>query len=132
MNFNQVVSLKNYFNTLNEAIQFRTTLWEKNITNLELLEQELFDNFDIEDSIFIINEFFNKNNFSLDVIDVLLEVTKSQFENMIDEQTIQKFNNDGTCYHIYIKDEDRFYTFNDNFFKEGTIDLDIKKIYNGF
>ena len=71
MNFQEV---KNYFHTLNEAKNFRSQLWKKNNIIIENLTEKLYDDFDIEESVFIINDFFNKDIYSLDKIDVLIKL----------------------------------------------------------
>lgn len=128
MNFEETLEIKEYFSSLNEAIDFRKPLWEKNVKHIEDISDFLFDNYDIEDSIFIINEFFDRNVYSTEKIDVLIELSKFEFEELLENKVIDRFQSDDIQYHVYVKDEKRTYSFN-NFFKESNLKIDVKQHY---
>ncbi len=121
--------LKNYYNTINEAKQFRQKLWEKNSNILNQLKQDLFDEFSIEENIFIINEFFDKSIFNLSNMSVLLELSKDEFEQVVDSGIIPKYKTDDIDFYIHIIDEGISYHYNGMFFKKQPVSIDIKKNY---
>ncbi len=128
MNFNNSIE-KNYFHTLNEAKSFRPQIWKKNNIIIEKLIDDLYDNFDIEESVFIINDFFNKDIYSLDKIDILIKLDNNKFEELIESKIIEKYQADDINFHFMV--EDVFYVFNDSFFKKESLNLDMVKSYNG-
>ena len=129
MKFNNAKDYKTYFQTLNEAKSFRPNLWNKVESCLESLEQDLFDDFNIEDSIYIMNNFFDKSIYSLNNVDVILELNNADVEEVFEAKSIQAHEHNNITYHIYDKDSNRFYTFKDNYFKEESLVIDVKKAY---
>ena len=128
MNFNDSIE-KNYFHTLNEAKTFRPQVWKKSSVIIEKLINELYDNFDIEESVFVINDFFDKNIYSLNKIDVLVKLDKNKFEELVESKIIEKYQADDINFHFMV--EDVFYVFNVSFFKKESLNLDMVKSYNG-
>ena len=57
MDFDNVLETKSYFNNINEAKNFRPKLWQQVENKLKNLDQKLFDELSIEESIYIINDF---------------------------------------------------------------------------
>jgi len=128
MNFNDVIDSKNYF-TLSEAKLFRQNIWKSIDVILKQLNQELFDELSIEESISITNDFLDKNIYSINKVDVVVSLTKEQFEHFIDQDIISKYISDNINYYVYILDENIYYNYNDFFFKEKKLEIDIKLNY---
>lgn len=128
MNFNNSIE-KNYFHTLNEAKNFRPQVWKKNDVIIEKFADDLYDNFDIEESIFVINDFFDKDIYSLDKIDILVKLDNGKFEELIESKIMAEYQTDNINFHFMV--EDIFYIFNNSFFKKENLNLDIVKSYNG-
>lgn len=125
MEFEKVKKLKEYY-TLQEAISNRNSFWSKNVKVLYALSDRLFDDYDVEENIYIINEFFDKNKYNIDKVDVLLEFKKYEFEKFIDDKVLEEYKSDGIQYHIYIRDEDMFYMY-DDFYKKEELIIDKKE-----
>lgn len=125
MNFQEV---KNYFHTLNEAKNFRSQLWKKNNIIIENLTEKLYDDFDIEESVFIINDFFNKDIYSLDKIDVLIKLDDNKFEELVESKIMAEYITDDINFHFKVGD--KFYLYNNYFFKKENINLNIIEPYN--
>lgn len=125
MEFNEVKKLKEYY-TLEEAISYRKRLWSKNVNTLYALSDRLFDDLDTEENVFIINEFFEKNKYNIERIDVLIEFNKYEFEQFIENNILEEYVTDDIKYHVYIIDEDVFYTY-DDFYKETTLNINKKE-----
>ena len=129
MNFDNVLEIKNYFQTLSEAKSFRSILWSKVDKSLKQLEEDLFDIVDLEEGISIANDFFDKSIYSLDKVDVIVSLTKEQFEYVIEENIIQKYISDNINYYVFILDENKYYNYNGSFFKEKTLNINFNKNY---
>lgn len=125
MTLNSIIESKEYFQTLNEAIEKRRSFWQKNIKILETLKQDLFDYLDIEE-FFIINEFLEKHTHLVDKIDILIELTNFQFEQLLDEKILDKYNTDNICFHIKTKNEN--YIKTDSFYKKENLTILCKKL----
>jgi len=127
MNFNDSIE-KNYFHTLNEAKTFRPQVWKKSSVIIEKLINELYDNFDIEESVFVINDFFDKNIYSLNKIDVLVKLDKNKFEELVESKIMTEYEHDNINFHFVV--ENVFYVFNNSFFKKENLSLNMVKSYN--
>lgn len=128
MNFNNVLSTKEYFQNLNEAKDFRPAIWERNEKHLKKLEQVLFDEFTVEESISIINNFLDKSVYNLENIDIMIELNNSEFENVIESKIIPMFENDDIIYHVRNTTRNKMFTLKDGYFKEQ--DFEIKRKEN--
>lgn len=128
MNFNDSIE-KNYFHTLNEAKNFRSQMWNKNNIIIENLIEKLYDDFDIDENIFVINDFFNKNIYSLNKIDILIKLDNNKFEELAESKIMIEYETDDINFHFMV--EDKFYIFNNSFFKKENLVLDMVKSYNG-
>jgi hypothetical protein len=127
MEFNESLDVKTYFQTLTEAKDFRVTLWENIDNRISRLKQKLFDDFSIEESIYIINDFFDTSIYSLKKADVILELNKNEMEEVLEGKIIQMFEHDAINYFIHNVDENRFFKFKDGYFKEMDLKVEIKE-----
>jgi len=123
MNFKSLKTA-NYISSINEAKNFRP-IWNKISSIIENLNQELFDYFDIEESTFLINDFFNKDIYSLDKVDILIKLNYPKFEELVESKFFKKYENDNINYHFCV--ENNFYIYN-GFFKKENIIIEIEKL----
>jgi len=127
MTFSNIAESKNYFQTLEEAIVQRPVLWNKNNEILESLKQDLFDYIDVEE-LFIINEFMEKDIHTVNKIDVLIEMSKLQFEQLLEKKILDKYSSDGLNFHIKVKVENENYIKTENFYKIENLIIKNKQI----
>lgn len=122
----KILQEKRYYNSLDEAILNRARLWNATRSTISSLSQKLFDDLDIENSIFIINEFFNKDLYSINSIDVLVELSQEQLESVVDLKILEQHRQDNINYYIYVQESNRYYVYKD-FLKEEKFDVNIKR-----
>ncbi len=125
MTFSNTAESKNYFQTLEEAIVQRPALWNKNNKILESLRQDLFDYIDVEE-LFIINEFMEKDIHTVNKIDVLIEMSKLQFEQLLEERILNKYSSNDLNFHIKVESEG--YIKTENFYKIENLIIKNKQI----
>jgi hypothetical protein len=126
MTFNDVINLKNYY-TLSEATAHRKYLWERVEPLIDNLRQDLFDIYDIDESIFIINSFFDKQLYETSSVELVIDVDKTSLEQMVEDGFFQKHESDDIALYVRCIEENRFYIFNGSFLKETEISIDIKE-----
>lgn len=100
---------KEYFDSLQESliIANRKKLWENNKQKLDYLREQLFDLYDIE-TIFVINEFLEKNIYNINKIPILIETNKNNFEDIVESCFVQNIVSD---FDFYFLVEDILYFF---------------------
>lgn len=119
MNFNNVLETKEYFQTLDEAKDFRPTLWSIINNKVEMIKEELFDEFSMEECIFIIDNFFDKNIYHLDEADIVI-VAKNRYEleQLVESKFIEKYTHDAVRYYILEEDSKKLLFYYDHFYHD--------------
>ena len=125
MTFNNITESKDYFQTLEEAIQQRQSLWSKNSKILESLKQDLSDYIDVEE-IYVINEFMEKNLHTINGIDILIELSTLQFEQLLEEKILDGYNIDNI--NFYFKTDKESYLKTEDFYKKENLVIKCRQI----
>ncbi len=99
-----------YYNSLNETLKNprRKELYESKVDNIESLKTTMFDCFNV-DLIYVINDFFDKELFSLSKLPVYMEMNQYEFEEFVESTKITTLKEDfdvrvkvrETLYHYY-------------------------------
>lgn len=100
----------------------RKALYERNSDFLESLETVLYDKYDV-DSIYIINEFFDKTVFSLDRLPLYWKMEQKQFEAFVDAREADFLVGQ---FDLLIDTNRGFFRYNNGFWKQEN-DKIIKK-----
>lgn len=113
------------YRSLMEAMRENNTrkaLYERNSDFLESLETVLYDKYDV-DSIYIINEFFDKTVFSLDRLPLYWKMEQKQFEAFVDAREADFLVGQ---FDLLIDTNRGFFRYNNGFWKQEN-DKIIKK-----
>lgn len=124
MNFDTSLE-KEYYYSLNEVLKndsFKYKTWKDNKDYLFTLKEDLFIHYDI-DKIYLINEFFEKNNVN-EQIPVLIDLSKLDLEELV-EDDFSQFDNDAIDYYFRTKEDTYKLLYNKNLQE---VDLEIKKL----
>ena len=112
-----------YFPTLKETLEFRKDIVGQTSDSLATLKDDLFINFNIE-NIFAINEFFDPETPYLSYISILIEVNKSQLEDMLESNF---FNKQDNSIKLIISYNDEIYDYKDDFLHKITKEILCKR-----
>jgi hypothetical protein len=112
-----------YFPTLKETLEFRKDIVGQTSDSLATLKDDLFINFNIE-NIFAINEFFDPETPYLSYIPILIEVNKSQLEDMLESNF---FNKQDNSIKLIISYNDEIYDYKDDFLHKITKEILCKR-----
>lgn len=99
----------NYYPTLTEAMKDsrRKMLYESKEKLLESLETSLFDHYNV-DELYIVNEFFDRDIFSIDRIPIYFKMKVNLFEQFVDNHEANKLCNN---FDIYIEANNSIFRF---------------------
>ena len=100
----------------------RKALYERNSDFLELFESTLYDMYDV-DSVYIINDFFDKSVFSLDRLPLYWQMKQDKFEAFVDAREAEILSEQ---FDLYIDTNRGLFRFNNGFWKQEN-DKIIKK-----
>lgn len=109
----------NYYKSIQEILEEdipRNKLWNKNAFIIKKLQQDLFDDFDVE-KVNLIGDFINKEVLYTDRIDLLIEVEKGSFEELVDNKFMEDY--DLSDLKIYSTVKDNMYVFDGKTWREG-------------
>lgn len=100
----------------------RKALYERNSDFLELFESTLYDMYDV-DSVYIVNDFFDKSVFSLDRLPLYWQMKQDKFEAFVDAREAEILSEQ---FDLYIDTNRGLFRFNNGFWKQEN-DKIIKK-----
>lgn len=127
MDFNKASTSKSYF-TLNEAKEFRSSLWSKVEGIIAIIEDELWVYCDQEKALFIAEKFLDKSVYNLDKIDLIIQTSKNTEEYIIEQEFPKRFENDHINFHLWYGDTHKLYSFEDGFYRDkGIIEFNNKE-----
>lgn len=129
MKIDEVINKKSYFNSLEEAKEFRPSLWNNVSDIISKLKEDMFDYIHIDNNIFIMNEFFNRDIYKLEKVDLLIKLSREDLEVFMENKIIDDVDTSHLNIFIDLLKEEASYEYVDGFFKSTVIDCrNIKSV----
>ena len=101
-----------YYNSIKDALKNprRKELFESKTNHIEALKTTMFDCFNV-DNVYVIDGFFDKEQFTLPTLPVYMEMCQSEFEDFVDSTKMLFLKED---FDVYIKVKETLYHYYDD------------------
>ncbi len=129
MDFNESIEAKSYY-TLNEAKDFRKSLWSSINDIVDNIKEDLFDELDMENNMYLREKFFDKEIFNLDKVEIVMMVEDiHELEKLFELKIPEKYKHDSITYYIYEKDTNEIFEYLDEgYYNKNIADIKSEKI----